>query len=222
MENLKQRNFLFLEDNIGFAENTIQMLNLFFHEVYHTTRAKDAYEIFEDNKIDVILTDIKIDDGNGLDFVEQVRKVNDYIPIIVLSAHKDENFLFKAIPLKILSYELKPMNRESFKSMLDKIADYFNSKGVVSIYKNIKYDFNQNMIINDEESIKLSKKEVAFMELILNNKGRIVTKEMIQIAVWESELMSDSALKNLLLRLRKKVHEDFIETIHNVGFKIKE
>jgi response regulator of citrate/malate metabolism len=109
VRSLKKLNLLFVEDNLPFARNTTEFLKNYFRKIIHAPSIKEALLEFEDNRIDLIFCDIKLQDGNGLDFIETVRAKNGAIPIVVLSAHKDEKFLFQAIPLGILSYELKPL-----------------------------------------------------------------------------------------------------------------
>lgn len=220
MKILKELNLLFLEDNEVFAENTISFLKHYFKEVYHASDIKSSLAIFSDNQIDVIISDIKVKDGNGLDFIQKIRAKDQNIPIVVLSAHKDENFLFKAIPLHILSYELKPLNYDKFLNLLRKIEDKFLSKQAIEINKNISYDYAQRSLIVDDEFVRLTKKEMRLVELMIKNMENVVSKEAISTFVWQEEQMSDSALKNLIFRLRKKANADFIITVQDVGYKL--
>ena len=219
MVRLKNLNVLLLEDNIEFAQNTIKLLKLYFAKTIHSTTIKDALILFEDNKIDLIISDIKVADGNGLDFITSIREIDSQIPIVVLSAYKNEEFLFKAIPLNILSYELKPLEYKQLLSLLDKISDKFEVDYTV-INEKLKYKSDTCTIYKDDEAIPLTKKELLLIELLEKNKGKIVSKDMVQKYVWEDDIMSESALKNLIFRLRKKVDLEFIETVTNMGYRL--
>lgn len=221
-KNLKHKRVLFLEDNVSFAEHTIQFLELYVKEVIHCTSMKKAYEVFEDEHLDCIFTDLKVDDGIALNFIEKIRQVNLTIPIIVMSAHKDESFLLKSIPLGLTSYELKPINFEKFKSILEKCSEVIerNNEKIVHIKDNIYYDYNRKLILKDDESIILSKKESVFIELLIENKNGVISKEKISEVVWENDIMSESALKNFLLRVRKKIAKKLFYTIQNVGYRL--
>ena len=74
MDGLKKFNILFLEDNIGFAKNTIELLNIYFKNVLHSQTINKAVKLFKKNTIDVIISDIKVKDGNGLEFIQKIRK----------------------------------------------------------------------------------------------------------------------------------------------------
>lgn len=220
MDRLKKLNLLFLEDNEEFANNTIEFLNLYFKQIFHSPNVKRALELFNDKKIDVIFSDIKVQDGSGLSFIKSIRELDGTVPIIVLSAHKDEDFLFKAIPLNLTSYELKPLSYEKFMKLLQMLADRFESKNRFSIKNGIEYDFQKKEIYVHSKAIKLAKQETLFVEYMIKNIDKIVTLEMIQINVWQEKLMSDSALKNLIFRLRKKIDFDFITTVQCLGYKM--
>ena len=141
MDGLKNLNLLFLEDNKEFAKNTKSFLDIYFKKVLHVKTIKDAIFTYNTMKIDAIISDIKIENSNGLDFIIDVRNNNSTIPIIVLSAHKDEDFLFKAIPLNIMSYELKPISYDNFITLLKKLSLIFEPKDITILPNGFKYNF---------------------------------------------------------------------------------
>ena len=221
MDGLKTLNILFLEDNEEFAKNTKEFLGIYFKTVYHASTIKEALEFFNDKKIDVIISDIKIKDDNGLIFVQSVRKISSDIPIIILSAHKDEEFLFKAIPLNIFSYELKPLTYKNFIGLLNKLSKKFSTTNIVSLKNGLKYNFGDKLLYLENTHIKLTKREMLLIELMIKNIAEVVTNDMIQRNVWEDKFMSDSAIKNLVFRLRKKVGFSFIQTVQSIGYKLE-
>ncbi len=221
MDKLKELNLLLLEDNLEFAKNTIDTLKIYFKKVTHAVGVQDALAIFENSRIDLIISDIKVKDGNGLDFISLIREIDKQIPIIVLSAHKDEEFLFKAISLNILSYELKPLSYKSLNKLLENINLYFTKNSTkVIIGKELYYNYKSKELQESGKNIKLTKKEILFLELLLKNHNNILTDELIQKNIWEDQIMGEGALKNFIFRFRKKVKEDFLTTVTNVGYKL--
>ena len=218
--NLKHLKVLFLEDNPVFAEHTTYFLDLYVKEVKHCTNMKKAIALFTTEKFDIIISDLKVEDGIALSFIQQVRAIDKDIPIVVLSAHKDEEFLLKAIPLRLTSYEIKPINFKDFKEVLYLCASSLNLKSRVLIKEDIFYDYEKKLIVKNDEEVLLSKKESLFVELLIKNKESITTKEDIDIAIWEDDYMSEAALKNFLLRIRKKAGKDLFYTIQNIGYRI--
>jgi len=222
MVRLKTFNLLFLENNREFAQNTIETLEFFFNTIYHTPTIKEALEIFSDYRVDVIISDIKVDDGNGLEFIKKIRAKDKEVPIVILSAHKDEEFLFKAITLNLLSYELKPLNYDNFLKVLNKIDKYLNVNDTFLIQKGISYNFFTKEITASHKNIYLTKKEILFLELLAKNSKKILTYELIQKSVWEETPMTISALKNFILRLRKKTKITKLLSLANIGYKLQE
>ena len=220
MVRLKKLNILFLEDNEEFAKNTTSVLNMYFKKVFHSDNVADALMLFDTYKIDVIISDIKVKGGNGLDFIKQVREKNEDIPIVILSAHKDENFLFKAIGLNLLSYELKPLRYEQLIAVLEKISLKLNIEKRVQIASELSYSHKTKLLYENDKEIKLAKRESLLIELLIKNKNTAVSNELIQKDVWQEKPMSEAAIKNLILRLRKKVTTRFILTVTNMGYKL--
>jgi len=220
MNSLKNLTVLFLEDNQVFAEHTIYFLELYVKKVIHCVSMEDALTVFKEEKIDIIISDLKVQDGLALSFIEEVRSMDKEILIIVLSAHKDEEFLFKAIPLGLTSYEIKPINFTDFKILLNKCARSIDNESLVFIKDDISYDYNKKSIYKNGLEVLLSKKESLFIELLIKNKNSVISKYDINNYIWENEFMSESALKNFLLRVRKKLGKEFFYTIQNIGYRL--
>jgi len=220
ISNLKNTKVLFLEDNVTFAEHTIYFLELYVKKVIHCTNMNDAIKIFNNEGIDIIISDLKVEDGIALDFIEKIRQKDTNIPIVVISAHKDEEFLLKAIPLGLTAYEIKPIDFSSFKGILEKCILKLDRNDLQLVKDNIFYDMNKKVIFKDNQEIVLSKKEALFVELLINNKNGITTKDQISQFVWQDNVMTESALKNFLLRIRKKVGKDFFYTIQSLGYRL--
>jgi DNA-binding response OmpR family regulator len=222
MKNLKQKRILFLEDNIAFAHDTIRFLSHYVKEVIHVENMVEARQKFNDESIDIIISDLKVKDGIALSFIEEIRKIDSTVPIVVLSAHKDEELLLKAIPLGLTTYAIKPINFKEFESVLTKcsvILQLFD-KNKIFVKDDTFYDKGRKLLLVKEKAITLTKKEAEFLELLIENKNAIVTKEMIDNTIWENDSMSEPALKNFLLRIRKKTYRDLFYTVQGVGYRL--
>lgn len=221
MINLKHCRILFLEDNITFASHTSNLLKLYSKEVIHCVSMTSAKKLFDEEKIDIIISDMKVEDGIALDFITHIREYNKTIPIVILSAHKDEKFLLDAIPLGLTSYCIKPLDLDQFEIVLKRCSDIINDQNpIVYITDTVFYNFYQKTLTKHTLEITLNKKESAFIEMLIKNKNKLVTKDQIEHNLWTNEQMSDSALKNFLLRLRKKIGKDIFCTVSGLGYKL--
>lgn len=220
---LKKYNLLFVEDNVRFATHTLEFLTPFFHAIYHAPCIADAISIFDTKEVHVLLCDVMLPDGNGLDCIEYVRSCDNKIPIMVLSAHKDEDFLLKAIPLGLTHYLIKPITFKEFSAALSKIDFLLESlyQKHLPLTKNTYIDLDNNTLICNKQLTALTSKEARFLKLMAENPSMIISKEMIEKEVYDDTIMSESALKNLVLRLRKKVQEPFLQSVAGEGYRLK-
>ncbi len=220
MDRLAELNLLFLEDNEEFALHTSELLNIYFKKVFHCKSIKEAAETYGEHRIDVMICDVKISGKNGLDFIETIRKVDEKCIVAALSAYKDDEYLLKAIPLNLIAYELKPIRYDDLILLLKKISAKLPPRATAFIGDSLTYNFATKELLLEKEHIQLTKKELLFMELLINSHPVPLSHERVQRDIWESRVMSDAAIKNMIFRLRKKVGVDFISTMQGVGYKL--
>jgi len=218
---LKEKNILFVEDNDEFAQNFMTLLALFVKEIFHCNTIKAAQKTLNDTTVDVIICDIKLNDENGLDFIESVRKNNAHIPIVILSGNKNEEFLFRAIPLNLVAYLLKPIKYKELIDTLTKCAQFFTPPAHTTLKNGYRFDPDNRMLYTREGiPVELGKKEAAFVELLVANQNRIVTKDMMYESLWNFDYVSDQAVVNFVMRFRKKVGKEFLQTIAEAGYRL--
>lgn len=223
LEKLKDKTILFLEDNSDFANNTIVLFHVFVKTVHHASTVEQAREIFQSCHIDIVISDIKLKQENGLDFVAHLRTKNSSIPIVVISGHKDEEFLFRSIPLNLTAYLLKPIKYNELIETLTRCSEKMSlsQKQHVELKEGWYYDTESKVLEKEGMTHNLNKKETLFMELLMHNRNRLVTKEMLHASVWQFEDMSDSAVTNFILRIRKRFGKEFIYTLPDLGYRLK-
>lgn len=220
MDRLTRLNLLFLEDNDEFAANTSEFLKLYFKSVLSCKSIKEAQNIYNDNRIDVILSDIMIEGKESIEFIRNVRSKDKKCLIACLSAYSETDTLLRAIPLNLCAYALKPIRHDDFVSLLRKIANSIEPREKAYLSQELVYDYDTKELSFKSNGIKLTKKEALFLELLIEHYPKHVTSERIQRDIWENTLMSDAAVKNMVLRLRKKADTDFISNVHAVGYKL--
>ena len=222
MDFFNDKNLLLVEDSDEFIENAISLFNMFVNTTFVAKNKNEAFDILKNKKIDMIISDVHLKNESGLDFIEEYRLINNQTPILVLSGYKDEELLFKAMTLNLSGYLLKPINLktliEAFEKCKDKITS--NSQTIIKLKNGFSYDKELKKLISQNESFELNKKEILFFEMLCENKNRLITKDMFIRYVYEYEPMSDSALNNFILRIRKRFGKNFLHTIPDVGYKL--
>ncbi len=209
---LKNLNLLFIDDNTRISAEIYALFSTIFKSITLAQDAESAIQCYDQQNIDIIITDIELPGMDGLSLIENIRLVNTSIPIIILSAHTDNDYLFRAANLQIDGYITKPLNLKKLESTLARSATRLEHLvKSINITNNIIYHpLMKTLEVNNEE-VSLGNKECLLLELLLYKKHRIVSKQEINDTVWPDDAMSESALKNLLGELRKKLNVDIIK-----------
>lgn len=220
---LKNSSLLLIEDDINVREKFIRLIGIYVNNIFEASNGLEALEIYKKNNISFIITDIKMPELNGLQFVEFLRNENKNIPIIVISSYYDKEYLLNFIPLELSAYLIKPIKYNELGLALEKVALKLKSSiisGFIEIYKDVFYDANNKNLIVSDQIKQLTNNEDKLLQLLLLNRGGIVTKEMVEKNIYIFKEMGESSLKNLVYKLRKKIEKDILISVGKVGYKI--
>ncbi len=119
---LKKLTLLYVEDEEVTRNTFLRSLNRMFGKVLTAKDGLEGLEVFKQEKIDLILTDINMPKMTGLELAIEVKAIRKNIPIIILSAYNDSNFLMQAIEVGINYYLVKPIDMKKFREKLLVIA----------------------------------------------------------------------------------------------------
>lgn len=219
---LKSLHILFADDDDLIRESISRILSMFFGKVYTAIDGIEALEIYNQNKIDVVLLDFVMPNINGNMVAKQIRATNKKIPIILASAHTDKEKLLESISLNLVKFIEKPIMFEDLQATFIDVLQILNENNMLltPITPNISYNFITKKMINNSEEIQLSKNEVSFIELLLSKPNQFFSKETIEAEVFE-ESVDENTLRNMVYRLRKRFDESFIITVKDFGYLLK-
>ena len=221
---LQEITVLYVEDDFNTQKIISEILMKFCSNVKLAANGKEALEIFNKNKIDLIITDIEMPQMNGIELIEELRAVDKNVAVIILSAYSNKEYLFSGINLKIESYILKPISYTKLKNALFGVAQMINEsqKIYIKISENLFYDSLNGYLIQDKQEIGLQKKEKVLMDLLVQSKGSLVLYDVIEKALWSdfNEVMTPTALRTVVKKLRKKSDQTFIQNVSGSGYKL--
>ncbi|MBU3015614.1 response regulator transcription factor [Poseidonibacter lekithochrous] len=222
IEKLQSLTLLYAEDEVGLRQNIADSLRYYLKEVYEANDGKEGYDIYSEKKPDIILSDIHMPNINGLEFIKKVRETNRDIPVVMITAHTDKEYLLEAVELHMEKYIVKPIELEPLFEVLEKCVEVLdlNKEIVLEVDKNYIYDYDKKELKYKNENIILNKKEMMFLEVLISNQNRIVNYEELQEKVWGDDIMTDSALRSLVRNLRKKLPTDLIFNLSGVGYRL--
>ncbi|WP_228255585.1 response regulator [Aliarcobacter butzleri] len=149
MFEFKNFSILFVEDDLEIQKNMSKILSLLCNRVYVASNGLEAYEIFTNNVIHIIITDYEMPFINGYDLVLKIREISQNIPIIILSNYTDKEKLLKCIPLNLTSYLEKPIIYEKLLETLQLCKNQIENNATLylTINDTLKYDFNTKSLI---------------------------------------------------------------------------
>ncbi len=121
----KDLKLLYVEDNEDAREMTTMILEDFFDSIIIAVDGEDGYNKFQENDIDLIITDINMPKLNGLEMAGKIRELDDDVSIVVLSAHNEDSFFIDSIEIGINGYLLKPIDINQFCNLIYRVIQKF-------------------------------------------------------------------------------------------------
>ncbi|MDF1882344.1 response regulator [Sulfurimonas sp. SAG-AH-194-C21] len=119
---------LYVEDENDISQDMCDMLAYSFKHITHMSNGKEGLNEFTQGKYDIVLTDIQMPEMNGLEMIESIRKISKDVPILIMSAFNDADYLKKSLDLGVSGYILKPINYEKVENAFEKIIDILYDK----------------------------------------------------------------------------------------------
>ncbi|ECL3536881.1 butyrate response regulator transcription factor BumR [Campylobacter jejuni] len=217
----KELIILVVEDEIKTRESLINVLSERFSKVIGAQNGDEGLKKFKKFKPDLVITDIAMPIVDGLDMAREIKEISDDVPIVVLSAYSEKERLLRSIDIGIDKYLIKPVDIEELFKVLDYlIGEKIEANMLVKISEEYQFNKTKRTLIYNGEEIVLTKKELAFISLLLKQPGALVLHEDIKKNVWIGEHVSDTAVRTFIKRVRDKVGEDFIKNVPSLGYKI--
>lgn len=217
----KELIILVVEDEIKTRESMINILSERFSKVIGAQNGDEGLKKFKKFKPDLVITDIAMPIMDGLDMAREIKEISDDVPIVVLSAYSEKERLLRSIDIGIDKYLIKPVDIEELFKVLDYlIGEKIEANMLVKISEEYQFNKTKRTLIYNGEEIVLTKKELAFISLLLKQPGDLVLHEDIKKNVWIGEHVSDTAVRTFIKRVRDKVGEDFIKNVPSLGYKI--
>ena len=222
INNLKELNVLYIDDDKVACKHMETTLSYFFKEVFIEHNGLNALNTYQKESVHLLLVDYDMPIMNGLSFLQEIRKLNNTIPAVIISSYNDKEKLLKAIKLNLVAYLTKPLEFSDLKDVLEECALWMDKHGLlkVSISENCVYDYSTKTIkTKDDDVIALTAYEYRIFEFLLTNKNKVVTFEEI-FYVLDNEDTNKKSLTSLVYKINKKLSNPIIKNIKDVGYTI--
>ena len=218
---LKELNILYIEP---IQEHNIKMseiLRMKSSQVFSSLTLKDATTFYNTEKIDIIIMEINYPNENPFLFLNNLRKINRQIPIIIVSGTSSTDTILESIPHNIIDYIVKPVDLKKLKLALYRAVAqiYDNGMYVIKFENNLVYDVRKKILKENEEDIDLGKNELKLLDILVANKNALMSTEEIKRLIWDNDYeITEQALKSLINRLRTKIGKKYIKNVSTLGY----
>lgn len=221
---------LIVEDEIEILESVVSFLK---NEDFICEKASnyfDAEDKLVSFKYDVVVLDINLPDGSGIDLLKLVKDQNPETGVLIVSARDSLDDKLKGLDLGADDYITKPFHLAELNSRINSLIRRRNFGGSESIiFNEIEIDPTSKSVTIDDKPIELTKKEYNLLLYFISNKNKVVTKESIAEHLWGDEIeMADSYdfiythLGNLRKKMKKFGSKDYVKTMYGLGYKFAE
>ena len=211
-------NILLVEDNLGIQKGLSYSLTKNNYNVIIKSSIKDTKAYLQDNKPNLIILDIALPDGSGLDLYKDYIKFLNINTIFLTADDNIDNIVF-ALDTGACDYITKPFE---VRVLIAKINRILSNKSL--IIKNIVFDFNKMEAFKNNNVVSLTSLEKKILFLLVSNKNKVVTRENLINYIWEliGNDVYDNTITVYLKRIREKLDTDIIKTIKGIGYRIDE
>ncbi len=213
---------LLVEDNLIIAKGLIYSLNQNNYNVEHKTNVIETKKLINETKVDLIILDIALPDGNGFDLYKDYIKELD-IPTIFLTAKDEEDDIVKGLELGAEDYITKPFSTRELLARINKIFMKSKKNSIVKL-EDISFDIDKMIVYKNNQIINLTSLELKILHLLLTNLNKVVTRSEIIDKIWEwtGNDVYDNTITVYIKRIRQKLDSDIITTIKGIGYRIDE
>ena len=211
---------LLVEDNESVAKALKYSLEQENFIVLLSENLNIAKQTLNTEKVDLIILDISLPDGNGMEFYcNKLKKLE--IPTIFLTAKDEEENIVNGLENGAEDYITKPFKTKELIARINKIFLRKNKNTIVKI-KDIEFDLDKMVVTKSGNIIEFTGLEIKILNLLFNNLNKVVSRESIIDKIWEwtGNDVNDNTVTVYLKRIRHKLETDIIITVKGIGYRI--
>jgi len=216
---LKRLKILCVEDEAGIRKHLVSTLRYYFGEVIEAANGEEGLDRFYESQPDIVLSDIEMPEENGVEMVKKIREINPKVPIVMVTAYSNEEYLLELINLQISYYILKPVNSNNLLEGIMKALEGMLDRSL-KFAEGLYFDRGRGTLFYHGETVTLRKRDKQFLLLLYDNKQSVTTYEEIDAVIWADKSMSMGALKTFVKELRARLPIDIIENIPLEGYRL--
>ena len=218
---LKNLTVLLVEDDSDSKKIMHDVLSDNFEKVFTAQNGDQGLKKFKKYNPNMVITDVFMPISDGLDMTRYIKEISKDTPVIVLSAHSEKETLLKAIDVGVDKYLIKPIMADDLLKTIENVAkSKIETANIIQVANGYSFNKIKRVLIRDGVEISLTKKELAFISLLIKRLGTLVLHDEIKSVVWVGESVTEAAIRTFVKRVRDKVGNNFIKNVPGLGYKI--
>jgi DNA-binding response OmpR family regulator len=206
---------LLLEDNERLNNSITKRLKL---KGYKVNSFMDGYQALDSiyDGYDCFILDINVPSIDGINILKDIREHDKSIPVLIISSNIDLDTIKNAYGYGCNDYLKKPFFIDELEVKIEKLCQLEDA--IIQLEEGFTYDMEKRELFQDKQ-VKLTKKETLLLHQLITHKNKVLNYDHILNYVWEGDIATTDSIRTLVMRLRKKIPQDSLETIVDFGYK---
>ncbi|MEI3376318.1 MAG: response regulator transcription factor [Coriobacteriales bacterium] len=218
---------LIVEDDPLIVRTLDELLQAEGYETAVTDRQDSATELLARGAFDLLLLDVTLAQGNGFAVCAAARQAHPDMPVIFLTASDDEYSTVAGLDMGAVDYIAKPFRARELLSRIRVALRQGRAEDPALCIGELRLDPTTATVTKGDFEVALSALEYRLLLYFLQNQGRLVAREMLRDAIWDTagEYVSDNSINVYIRRLRERIEDDpanptVIVTVRGLGYRI--
>ena len=193
---------LLVEDDTMSREIMQEILQEYFLEIIVAKDGKEGLEMFRNNQVDIIFTDISMPQMNGIEMIKEIRKLDEDIPVVMVSAYNESEYLINSIKLSVCDYLLKPINASALEELIAKCEKKLALKDTkqLAYYDQLTGIYNRHKITEIVKKIDFIRDQYGILFIDLDNFKHVNDTY--------GHSVGDAVLKKLASTIEQSIRKD--------------
>ena len=174
----------------------------------------------EEGWFDLLILDVGLPDGSGLELLRRLRRAGDRTPVILLTANDLETDVVAGLELGADDYVTKPFSLAVLRARVNsQLRREGGGQSLIVELPPFRFDFGSMVFTREGRGVELSKTEQRLLKLLVDNRGQVLRRELLLERVWDGgDFVDENALSVAVRRLRAKLEDAPIRTVYGLGY----
>ncbi|CUP21012.1 response regulator transcription factor [Clostridium disporicum] len=216
---------LVVEDDNQIQELIVEFLSSQDYIVDTASDGIEGYEKFKNGNYDLVMLDVMMPKLDGYGLCKMIKRLDENVPIIFLTALGDEESEVRGFELKADDYISKPF---SFNILIKRVEAVLRrnkkekNESDILEFEKLRLELQTFKAYVNNEEIELTLKEFNILALMINSYPMVVSREMLIEKIWGYDYFGDTRVIDAHMKnIRKKIQKDYIKTIKGVGYVLE-